>query len=382
MHWRVRLAFGIVLSLASLSGQARAQWGYGYYPYGYGGYGWGGWGATAQGDIARGLGYFNMGAGVYNRQTAIARAINTDTAIRWNQYVYLSQQEATRQYFARRDAAIAKDRNAYDALMKRIQDDPTARDVENGDALNAALDQLSDPRIHSSALRMADTSIAAKTIRDIPFRHASEAMAFSLSQLKASSQWPAVLLEPRFATERADFEKAVDEVRKENQENGQIAARTLSALKAAIQRLKDKLAAMPLEDPAENQEAQNFVKTVTAIARMLEKPDIDQVLAELSKIEKTTVGNLLAFMHTFNLRFAPATTPRQKQVYNELFPILDQTRDRIIGEAKLDNNATDRAGKAKLHDFFSAMDIENIEGRKRLPTPMPAPTPPEAGPQP
>ncbi len=56
MHRRSRLAFGIVLSLAALSGQARAQWGYGGYPYGYGGYGWGGWGGTAQGDIARGLG--------------------------------------------------------------------------------------------------------------------------------------------------------------------------------------------------------------------------------------------------------------------------------------------------------------------------------------
>ena len=29
--------------------------------------------------------------------------------------------------------------------MKNLQDHPTARDVENGDALNAALDQLSDP---------------------------------------------------------------------------------------------------------------------------------------------------------------------------------------------------------------------------------------------
>jgi len=383
MDRRISLAFGIILLLSSLSGQAQAQWGYGYYPYGYGGFGWGGWGGTAQGDIARGLGYFTMGAGIYNHETAIARSINTDTAIRWNQYLYLGQQEATRNYFARRDAAIAKDRNAYDALMKRIQDDPTARDVENGDALNAALDQLSDPRIHSSTLRMADTYIAAKTIRDIPFRHASEAVAFSLAQLKASSQWPAVLLEPRFATERADFETAVDAVRKENQENGQVSAKSLSKLKSVIQRLKDKLAAMPLEDPAENQEAVNFVKTVTAIARMLEKPEIDQVLAELGKIDRTTVGNLLAFMHTFNLRFAPAISPRQKQVYNELFPILDQTRDRIISEVKLDSNVTDRAGKAKLRDFFSAMDFDHIEGRKRTPTPeAPKPAPPEPEPKP
>jgi len=374
MHRSLSLAFGIVLTLAALSGQARAQWGYGHYPYGYGGYGWGGWGGTAQGDIARGLGCFNMGAGIYNRQTAIARSINTDTEIRWNQYVYLSQKEATREYFARRDAAIAKDKNAYDALMKRIQDNPTARDVENGDALNAALDQLSDPRIHSSALRMADAPIAARSIREIPFRNASEAVTFSLAQLKASSQWPAVLLEPRFASERADFETLVDEVRKENADNGQIAPGTLSKLRGVASRLKDKLAAMPLEDTAENQEALKFVKTVTALTRLLEKPEIDEVLKELEKIEKTTVGNLLAFMHTFNLRFAPATTPRQRLVYNELFPILDQTRDRIISEAKLDDTVTDRAGKAKLHDFFSAMDLDHIEGKKKTPPP-PAPAP-------
>ncbi len=371
MHRRSRLAFGIVLSLAALSGQARAQWGYGYYPYGYGGYGWDGWGGTAQGDIARGLAYFNMGAGIYNVDTALARSINLDTVIRWNQYVYLSQQEATREYFARRNAAIAKDRNAYDALLKRIQENPTAHDIENGDALNAALDQLSDPRLHSSALRTADTPISAKSIREIPFRNASEGLTFSLSQLKASSQWPAVLLEPRFASERAEFETLVEEIRKENTENGQISPGTLSKLRGVTSRLKDKLAAMPLEDTAENQEALKFVKSVTALARLLEKPEINEVLNELKKIEKTTIGNLLAFMHTFNLRFAPATTPRQRMVYNELYPILAQTRDRIISEAKLDNNMTDMAGKAKLHDFFSAMDLDHIEGKKKVPTPPP-----------
>ena len=371
MHRRSRLAFGIVLLLAALSGQARAQWGYGYYPYGYGGYGWGGWGGTAQGDIARGLGYFNMGAGVYNVDTAIARSINLDTVIRWNQYVYLSQQEATREYFARRNAALAKDRNAYDALSKRIQENPTAHDIENGDALNAALDQLSDPRIHSSALRTADTPISAKAIHEIPFRNSSEGVTFSLSQLKASSQWPAVLLEPRFASERAEFETLVEEIRKENTENGQISPGTLSKLRGVTSRLKDKLAAMPLEDTAENQEALKFVKTVTALARLLEKPEIDEVLNELKKIEKTTIGNLLAFMHTFNLRFAPAITPRQRMVYNELYPILAQTRDRIISEAKLDNNVTGMAGKAKPHDFFSAMDLDHIEGKKKVPTPPP-----------
>jgi hypothetical protein len=139
-------------------------------------------------------------------------------------------------------------------------------------------------------------------------------------------------------------------------------------------RLKEKLMAMPLEDKAENQEALKFVKTISALTRMLEKPEIQQVLDELKKIEKTSVGNLLGFMHTFNLRFGPATSGRQRQVYNELFPILDQTRNRILGEAKLDETANGKANKGKLHDFFSAMDMENIEGKK--PAPAPAPPPP------
>ncbi len=371
MDRRLGLAFGTILVLVACCGPARAQWGYGYYPYGYGGYGWGGWGATAQGDIARGLGYFNIGAGIYNHQTAIARAIDTDTAIRWNQYVYLSQQEGTREYYARRDATLARDKNAYDALLKRIQDNPTAAEIANGDALNAALDQLSDPRIHSSVLRMADTPIVAKTIRDIPFRNASEAITFSLSQLKASSQWPAVLLEPRFASEKAEFETLVDEARNESLKDGQVSPETLQKIRGVVSRLKEKLAAMPLEDRAKNREALNFIKTAAALTRMLSRPDIDQVLAELNKIDKTTIGNLLGFMHTFNLRFAPATTSRQRQVYDELYPVIDQTRDRIIGEAKLDESVTQKGSRAKPSDFFSAMEMEQIEGKKTPPPPPP-----------
>ena len=196
-------------------------------------------------------------------------------------------------------------------------------------------------------------------------------MTFSLAQLKASSEWPAVLLEPRFASERAQFENVVDQIRKENDENGQVAPRTLTKLRTVISSLKDKLVTQPLEDSAENQEALKFVKTVTALARMLEKPEIDEVLNELNKIEKTTVGNLLAFMHTFNLRFAPATTARQRTVYKELYPILAQTRDRILSDAKLDNNGTRAAAKGKLNDFFSAMDLDSIEGKKKPPPPPP-----------
>lgn len=169
----------------------------------------------------------------------------------------------------------------------------------------------------------------------------------------------------------APVENVVDQIRKENDEKGQIAPRTITKLRSVIADVKNKLVNQPLEDSAENQEALKFVKTVTALARMLEKPQIDEVLNELKKIDRTTIGNLLAFMHTFNLRFAPATTARQRAVYKELYPVLAETRDRIFSDAKLDNNTNHTAGKGNARDFFSAMDLDSIEGKKKPPPPPP-----------
>ena len=103
------------------------------------------------------MGYYAQGLGSYNLNTAQARSINTDTFMRWNQYLYEAHLEATRRYVAKRDGDAAKNKATYNEIMKNIQDHPTARDVENGDALNAALDQLSDPRISSSSLKIATT---------------------------------------------------------------------------------------------------------------------------------------------------------------------------------------------------------------------------------
>src|SRR4051794_14494121 len=74
---------GIAILLALFAGESRAQV--------YGGYGWSGWGggATPQGNIARGIGAYDIGAGVYNEDTAIANSINANTVERWNEYMFL-----------------------------------------------------------------------------------------------------------------------------------------------------------------------------------------------------------------------------------------------------------------------------------------------------
>src|SRR5436305_1806240 len=80
---RCASALGLAALMALAAEPARAQYAY---PAGYGGLGWAGWGAsTPIGDMGRGMGYYAAGQGIYNQQTAAARSVNADTAMRMNE---------------------------------------------------------------------------------------------------------------------------------------------------------------------------------------------------------------------------------------------------------------------------------------------------------
>jgi hypothetical protein len=345
-----------------------------YYP-GYGGYGWGGWGGgdTVQGSIARGLGYYNIGAGIYNQQTAVANSINADTIMRWNQYWYLSQQEANRREYYIMAERQAKIKQTGDQIYQRLRDNPNAGDIARGDALNVVLDQVTDPRIHSSALRMAKDPITAEVVGDIPFENASEAVSISLNQLGANDVWPSLLRGENFAPEREAYKQAVAQALQEDEnDDGIISPETIANVRTAVARIRTKLTTNP---PAEKGpayvEAINYVKGLTGIARMLESPNVDKVLAELKKVQKTTLGSLLGFMHTYNLRFGPATTQRQRAVYNDLYPMLTGYRDRVLKSLNPDTSQpVATAAKGGPSDFFQNMHLEHLA----------PPPPPEAKP--
>ena len=88
--FRRSLLLALFLAVPGVSAPAQYA-----YPHGYGGYGWGGWGgggSTVQGNVASGMGNFAAGAGAYNVQTAQARAMNANTAMQWNDYMYAINQ--------------------------------------------------------------------------------------------------------------------------------------------------------------------------------------------------------------------------------------------------------------------------------------------------
>ena len=84
----LKVALGLILMLSMTNTQARAQWG-------YGGWGFGGWGETPQSAAIRSAGYYAMGAGVYNYDTALANNINAQTA-RGDTLVAFALQETSR----------------------------------------------------------------------------------------------------------------------------------------------------------------------------------------------------------------------------------------------------------------------------------------------
>ena len=81
-------------------------------------------------------------------------------------------------------------------------------------------------------------------------------------------------------------------------------------------------------------EAANYIKALVAMSRMLQKPDVDKILAELDKVKETSLGSLLAFMHAYNLRFAPAKNATQSAIYSSLYPPMAAARDRIVASLK------------------------------------------------
>jgi hypothetical protein len=350
MHRLIRAALGMFLISLISAGNVRAQ--------GWGWEGWGGWSQTPEGALAQGMGHYYTGAGIFNEKTAIADSINLDTLIRWNDYLYHANLEAARRNVARRRENSANNKAQNDVIWKRIRNNPTARDIEMGDALNAAVNELTDPKISSSALRIASTPVEASVIADIPFRNASEAVTMVLSQIKAVTKWPAALESERFAQEKKAFEEIVDKAIKEDDE-GDISSDTLKAGHEFINGLRAKLAAAPLEGTGARQEASRFVKTFAGLLRLLDNPDTTEALKQLRTVKTAPLSNLIAFMEIYNLRFGQATTPKQRAIYRDLFAQLDAVRDRVAKGVNLEDDTAALPDPAPVADFFSKLILDS-----------------------
>jgi hypothetical protein len=369
MKRRCRWAAGLAIALAVGHGaSARAQ--YGYYPHGYGGYGWGGWGGggtSLAGSTARGMGAFAAGAGYYNAQTAQARSINVNTAMRYNQYMYESHLEATKQH----DALLAKQKGqtieAYNQVQQRIRNNPDPHDIEMGDALNAAVDEIENPRINASSLKGTKVKIGGEMIRDIPFRFAPAGICTSIHQLTQNPPPPA-LMTADFDEDRAAFKGLGKELKQDIEQGEQPNPETLKKALAVINAAEAKADNILPRNTKDRNDVDRYLKSLHGLLVMLQTPALDALLAGAEKHPDATLGELLSFMSAFNLRFGQATTPRQKMVYNSLYPKLDDLRDEV-GPALAGAAPAPKTDGSAVGEFFSGMNYDDL--KKKAPAPGP-----------
>jgi hypothetical protein len=290
-------------------------------------------GSTPEGDYLRGVGIAAQGMGSFNLQTAQANQINTETFIRWNEYVDAVIRTQVRELAAHRAARRAE----YDELHARRRENPNDLDVLKGDALNDVLKQLLDPKISESAIRYAEVTLPGDVIRQIPFMLAENKARFSMSRLtmKGKGKWPVAFQDPRFASYLRTYHEALD-VALEQAIDEKLTERAIADVEVAVRDLRQKLDAVfpPSNDPR-YLEAKERLEELGIMVDLLKKHRVEVAIGEIDKYSGTTVNDLRLFMQRHGLQFAPATTPDEKTLYPKLHASLVEQREKLGGAVDL-----------------------------------------------
>jgi hypothetical protein len=277
----------------------------------------------------RGEGIFLWGLGQYNLATAMATSINVDTTIKWNQYVYLALEEDRKKKMEHNlEMRLRREAN-YQALKARIRDKPDQVDLMRGDAMNRVLEDLIDPRLSSTNFRLYPVPIAGETIRKIPFQLPKRNATFSMQRFDVKSSWPLSLRRPEFAKERKACERAIDDAINDDVE-GKLSSKAVEKIMSAVTDLQNKLdQTIPKSQKTDYVQAQNQIKALADIPRMLKEQWVEKVIAAIETYPGTTVGELAQFMQKYDLRFGVADSPTERELYAALHESMRVQREKI-----------------------------------------------------
>jgi hypothetical protein len=353
--------FGLILCVSVAS--ANAYWGWG---------GWGGGVGTAQGSMMRGAGVAAAGAGYYNQQTAIARSINANTAMQVNNYMWEVNKTNAEYYYTRSANKQKEASSTGEAIYKRVHDNPSGHDIHTGDALNVVLDELTNPNVYTQVVTAATRPIDSQLVKNVVFEYAANMVSTSLADLSARGCPDYLLTTSDFAQDRQAIKALAGKVREEIENQGKASAETVANCRAAIQALKTKADEMLPQGSRNRNEVDNFLKALIGLSKMLEQPSVDQFVAELDKVKSTTIGHLIGFMHTFNLRFGAAKTPIQEQTYDQLYPLLVAVRDQArVPSANPYTTSSGPQDPKTISAYFGQMQYDPKHGVVAPPPPSP-----------
>lgn len=343
---------GLILGLSLSASTANAQW---IYPRGYGGYGISRWGADPGAGYMAGLGAYARGQGVYAQEKAKADSINVDTMIKWNKALR-ARQAALR---VEQQKEAVKQEGEREARVEQ-------RELRDGTTLNRLLAQIfdADPGVSRSARAQAPISVSA--IREIPFEWDSEAITICIDQMVGANSLPPQLMQPRYVDERNALRSAVGAALKED-EKGSVAPATLKTMNDAIASFRAKFLKNSSDFELGYEDALDYFTTMASLTRLLNDPSMKAFLAKIDQSKESTVGDLIAFMNAYNLRFGPATSDRQIEIYSRLVPAMTAIRDANqpdnAAPAALDRTGQGLSSAAKK--AFKSMSWDQLEAHRQ-----------------
>lgn len=280
-------------------------------------------GSTVEGDYLRGLGVAAWGVGVGERAAAEGRSIDTDTWIRFNEYVSaVLDRENARNAQHRREM---QERRLFHhaAIQTRLRENPEGRDVDDGDALNVVLHDMNSGRIPESAHRSPEVSLTVDEVRRIPFKLASVGpQSFSMRRLvlKQRGRWPLAFQERRFDVALRSYATALDTVMEQGVEGtAQVVA--IDKLSASVDDLGDKLEEIFKGRPMDrrNIEGAQRIRDMKATVEMLKTHKAQLALKDLDLYAGTTVNDLRQYMRNHDIQFAAAKNDEEKALFRTLY---------------------------------------------------------------
>lgn len=364
------LLAGLGLAFLLVAGpSANAQW--------YGG-GWGGWTgpSTAPGSIATGMGVFAAGVGQMNVADAQAASINATTAMRWNDYEWQIAQSLYHDYNARLIKQQKETARSVDEIQRRLRENPTSVDIQGGRALNAILDDFQNPKVRVAAQRVSEPKmVSSNMVKRIPFFYSSDPFTFSLHQfMDGKVEIPEALQNPIFEADRKKIRELAQKARQEDEasEAADITEETFRELNAATKALRAKFEAKYPANSPEYVKTEPFLKALVGFTSLLKSNDFEKELMKLEDNKQVSLYKLLSFMTVYNLRFGKATTPEQRAVYTELYPILDERRREIVtliaSSAPPAENPTTIAPPTNI---FQNLNFDQLHKTAKPPVPNP-----------
>ncbi len=294
------LASLVVLGSIAFETEADAQWAY---PGRYGQYGYSPYGNDPGAGYMAGFGAYARGRGAYLVDEANARSINADTMLKWNNALR-ARQAALK---AEEDKQKAKD----DVERKERAEE---RNLENGSKLNDLLTTIYVDDPSASKSRKSRTPLASSVLREIPFEWDTEAITICIDQMTAEGSLPFALRDSAYSAERANLRKVVEHAIKEDVK-GDVSYDTKKDVFDAIKRFRAKFKQVVDDSDPGYEAAEEYFVTLGSLTKLLGDSNMRAILTELAGRPEVPVGELIAFMHAFNLRFgAQQQSNRSKSI--------------------------------------------------------------------